>query len=124
MTVGGRGSDPSGNYGDRTPALWIHRTKGVLVSSAVNRRNRFLKWISKIPPIGNWTKIEVRQVLEGVSFMFEILIDEEKVFSVENEKPEKFHDVKIFASSRWGVAQNGTIRQILVGSRLSGKIGK
>ena len=124
MTIGGKGADLSDNYGDRTPALWLHGTKGVLVSSAVNRRNRFMKWISKIPPIGNWTNIEVHQVLEGLKLMFEILIDEEKVFSVENEKPENFHDVKIFASSRWGATQNGTIRQLLVESRMSGKLGK
>ena len=46
--------------------------------------------------------------------MFEILIDEDRVYSVENEKPEIFYDVKIFASSPWGAVQNGTIRKILV----------
>ena len=114
MTVGGKGSDPSDNYGDRTPALWLHGTKGVLVSSAVNRRACFPKWVSKIPPLGRWTKIEVHQVLKGFRSMFEIFIDEDRVYSVENEKPEIFHDVKIFASSPWGPAQNGKIRNILV----------
>ena len=114
MTIGGRGSDPSDNYGDRTPALWLHGTKGVLVSSAVNRRACFPKWISQIPPLGRWTKIEVYQILKGFRYMFEILIDEDRVFSVENEKPEIFYDVKIFASSPWGAVQNGTIRKIIV----------
>ena len=125
MTIGGWGSGPASNYGDRTPAIWLHRTKGLLVSSAINRRTWFSKWIKNILPIGQSTKIEVHQVLKDWKFMFEVLINETEVFSIENEKPEVFRDVKIFASTpwggnHWGAALNGSISQLRIETRKSG----
>ena len=126
MTIGGWGSGPASNYGDRTPAIWLHRTKGLLVSSAINRRTWFSKWIKNILPIGQSTKIEVHQVLKDWKFMFEVLINETEVFSIENEKPEVFRDVKIFASTpwggnHWGAALNGSISQLRIETRKSGE---
>ena len=36
MTIGGKGTGSAAKYGDRTPAIWTHKTKGLLVASAVN----------------------------------------------------------------------------------------
>ena len=52
MTIGGS----SGNIGDRTPALWLHRTKGVYLATALNGSSsvgRFFK--GKNPPVNEWT---------------------------------------------------------------------
>ena len=38
MTIGGMGIGNGAKYGDRTPAVWTHPTKGILISSAVNNK--------------------------------------------------------------------------------------
>ena len=36
MTIGGKGLGASSKVGDRSPVIWIHKTKGVMISSTLN----------------------------------------------------------------------------------------
>ena len=110
MSTGGK----VGQYGDSTPAIWLHKTKGVFVSSAVNGDGNFGRYF--LPPIeeGNWTRIEVGQKLENSSYIYSISINGVKRFSVENEQPEAFENVKVWAGDPWVKTQKGAIRSLTV----------
>ena len=116
MTTGGK----VGQYGDRTPAIWLHKTKGVFVSSAINGDGNFGRCF--LPPIeeGNWTRIEVGQKLENLSYIYSISIDGVKRFSVENKQPEAFENVKVWAGDPWVKTQKGAIRNLTVKGKMDG----
>ena len=63
MTAGGKGFGAGAAYGDRTPAIWVHSSRGFLVSSAVDGKYSFAKYFKPLPTIGEWTTIEVGQEL-------------------------------------------------------------
>ena len=120
MTIGGKGTGSGAKYGDRTPAIWTHSSRGFLVSSAVEGKSSFTKYFKALPSTGEWINIEVGQQLEGSKTIFYISINGEKVFSTRNTKPSKFENVKVFASSRWYRPVNGFIKNLLIQNRNDG----
>ena len=63
MTTGGK----SGKIGDRTPALWIHKTKGVYIATTLNDKpneGNFFK--EKKPPLNEWASVEIREPVKNV----------------------------------------------------------
>lgn len=118
MTVGGK----SGNVGDRTPSLWLHKTRGVYIVTTLNGRANVGKFFSNMkPPVGEWTRIEISQAKQDSSYTFSLTIGGEEVWSVANSKPEEFSDVKVYASSPWYAAQAGAIRGLLIENKMRGK---
>ena len=75
MTKGGKGTGSGSKYGDRTPALWIHNTRGILVSSAVGGRVSYAKYYKPVPKPGQWVNIVIGQELEGSEMKYSISID-------------------------------------------------
>ena len=122
FTTGGSGSGSCARVGDRTPALWLHPTRGVLVSTALNGKPSFSRNVRNALPVGEWSKIEVNQIFNGEEYTFSILINETTVFSTANNKPEAFSNVNIYASNPWARPQNGTIRSLTVENKDEGKI--
>ena len=122
MTTGGSGAGSSAKYGDRTPAIWTHPSKGFLISSAVNGKASYAKWFKALPKPGEWTKIEIAQAVEVSDTMYSITIGGKKVFSLKNTKPVRFEDVKVFSSSKWYSATNGFIRNLLIENANSGRL--
>ena len=119
MTIGGK----NGNVGDRTPSLWIHRTRGVYIITTLDGRANVGKSFSKKkPPIGQWTRIQISQAKQDSSYMFSLTIGGETVWSVANSKPEEFSDVKVYASSPWYVAQAGNIRGLQIENKIRGTV--
>ena len=59
LTIGGKGLGSSAKVGDRIPAIWIHKTRGVMISSALNGKAAYTKTYKVIPSVREWTKIEV-----------------------------------------------------------------
>jgi len=102
VTTGGN----KDKYGDRTPALFFHRDKGMLVASAVNGEKSFQprNGTSKywyLPKLGKWTRLEVGQnkVDKTDSIKFYMSIEHVEVFSVVNTKPMNFSSVEVFSFS-------------------------
>ena len=119
ITIGGK----SENIGDRTPSLWIHRTRGVYIVTTLNGEANVGKFFAKKkPPIGEWTRIEISQAKQDSDYMFSLTIGDEKVWSVANSKPQDFSDVKVYASSPWYVAQAGNIRGLQIENKIRGKM--
>ena len=123
MTVGGKGSGSGTKYGDRTPAIWTHSSKGFLISSAVNGRHSFSKYFKEaLPAAGEWVNIEVGQQLEGSKSIYYISIGGKKVFSTRNSKPSEFENVKVFASSSWYSPVSGFIKNLLIQNKNDGRL--
>ena len=114
LTIGGKGLGSSANVGDRIPAIWIHKTRGVMISSALNGKASYTKTYKMIPPVGEWTKIEVSQTLIESKYIYSISIDKENRLKVENKKPVELSDVKVYAGSPWYTARKGFLRNLEV----------
>ena len=112
LTIGGKGWGSSAKEGDRIPAIWIHKTRGVMVSTALNGRAAFTKTFKTVPPAGEWTRIEVSQSLVGSEYIYSITIADENVFTIENTEPVELSNVKVFAGSPWSTARKGSIRNL------------
>ena len=120
MTVGGKGSGSGAKYGDRTPAIWTHSSRGFLISSAVGGKPSFAKYFKPLPSSGEWINIEVGQQLEESKMIYSILIGGKKVFSTINSKPSEFENVQVFASSRWYSPVIGFIKNLLIENKNDG----
>ena len=70
------------------------------------------------PPLGVWTSLEISQEKVGGKFVYRIVIGGEEFHSVENTQPEEFEDVKVYASSPWNPPQPGSIKALLVQTKL------
>ena len=114
MTVGGKGSGSGSKYGDRTPAIWTHSTKGFLIASALSGKFSYSKFIKPLPAPGEWIKIEVGQELVASKMIYSISINGNKVFSTTNSKPSAFENVKVFASSPWYTPTDGVIKNLVI----------
>ena len=119
LTKGGK----TGNIGDRTPALWIHKSKGVYVVTTLNGKANVGKYFDMKPPRDDWTTVEISQVKKGSKFMFSLILRGQTVWTVENKDPREFSDVQVFASSPWNVAQAGSIRGFKIENMMPGKRG-
>jgi len=102
-------------HGDRTPAIFLHKDLGFCIASSVNDDDDFYQ---KLPPIGNWTMIEICQREEDGEFTFYVSMEAKEVYSVKNNKPREFYDVKVYASNPWYTAQPGSIRNLTVETKL------
>ena len=121
MTVGGKGTGSGSNYGDRTPAIWTHSSKGFLISSAVGGESSYAKYFKVLPSSGEWTNIEVGQKLEASETVYYISIAGEEVFSTRNSKPSEFENVQVFASSRWYSPVRGFIKNLFISNKNDGR---
>ena len=114
LTIGGKGLGSSAKVGDRIPAIWFHKTRGVLISSALNGNAAFNKFVKSRPPAGTWTKIEVGQRLVSSQYMYTITIGDKQVLSKPNVKPVDFSNVKVYAGRPWYAAQKGYLRNMKI----------
>ena len=113
LSTGGKGAGSSAKVGDRIPAIWFHKTRGVQVSSALDGRVSFNKFFQPLPPAGEWTRIEVSQILVSSRYMYSITIGN-KVFSKPNTEPVELSEVKVYAGSPWSLGQKGSLRNLKI----------
>ena len=128
MTIGGKGIGEGSKYGDRTPAIWIHKTKGLLISSGVGGKISYVTWSKPVPTPGQWVTVEIgqekvptRRVSQGYVIKFSITVDGTRKRYVTNSNPSDFENVKVYASSPWFNAVNGAIKNLLIETKLDGR---
>ena len=114
LTIGGKGAGSSAQVGDRTPAIWFHKTRGVLVSTALDGKASYSKYFNNLPLAGEWTRIVVSQSLVSSRYMYSITLGNEEVFSKTNKKPVELSDVKVYAGSPWYSGQKGALRNLKI----------
>ena len=110
LTIGGN----RGQVGDRSPAIWLHKSRGVLVSSAIDGKVAYSKTVKPLPAAGEWTKIEVSQVLLGANHVFSISIGDKEVFTKMNSKPVELSRVKVYSGSPWYTNQKGFLQKLKI----------
>ena len=110
LSIGGN----RGQVGDRSPAIWLHKTRGVLVSSAIDGKVAYSKTVKPRPAAGEWTKIEVSQVLLGANHVFSISIGDNEVFTKTNSKPVELNRVKVYSGSPWYSSLRGLLRNLKI----------
>ena len=104
-----------GRFGKSIPAIWIYRSKGVLVSTALGKKPIFTKrFRSNVPALGNWTQIEVSQSRRGEDYKYTIKIGGTQVYSATNSRPRDFYDVKVYSSSPSSPPLVGSIRNLKI----------
>ena len=118
LTIGGKGLGSTAKVGDRTPCIWIQKSRGVVISSARNGKVVYTKTFKSLPPLGEWTSIEVSQSLVGVKYMYSISIAGKNVFNIENKKPVELSNVKVYAGSPWYTARKGFLRNLDIKIRI------
>ena len=114
MTIGGKGVGSNAKVGDRAPAIWFHKTRGVLVSSAKDGKVSYSKFFKIFPPAGEWTEIEVSQILVSSQYIYSISIGKKEVFSETNTKPVELSDVKVYSGSPWYSSLRGLLRNLKI----------
>ena len=118
MTTGGK----YGNIGDRTPALWMHKSRGVYISTTLNGNPAIGKaFPTKKPPINQWTAVEIKQSKDGSNYIFSLKFNDEVLWSVRNTDPQEFSAVQVYFSSGWYVAQAGSIRNLRIETMTPGE---
>ena len=84
------------------------------MSTALNGKVSYNKFIKPLPPAGSWTRIEVSQTLISSKYIFSITIGGEQVFIKSNTKPVDLSDVKVYAGSPWYSGQKGNLRKLKI----------
>ena len=117
MTTGGKDVGSNAKVVDRVPAIWFHKTLGVHISTALDGRASFNRFFDSkllsLPLAGEWTRIEVSQILVSSQYTYSITIGNE-VFSKPNRKPVELSEVKVYASSPWYAGQTGSLRNLRI----------
>ena len=112
LTIGNKG----GRIGDRTPAIWFHKERGVIVSTAMPMDGvpSFIKAFKPAPPLGKWTKLVISQDLERNFYFFTFNVGNKTVFNQTNREPVELDYVKVYSGSPWWSAQAGSIRNLKI----------
>ncbi|XP_047146492.1 uncharacterized protein LOC124819193 [Hydra vulgaris] len=110
------GNDIS-EYGDRTPALWLRpyepNYRGFHITAPINgNRNRQIN-IDALP-LNVWTNVVISQQRVDDKYVFTIDVNGTNAFSENNAKPQKFENVKVFASDPWYPSQDGSIKNLIL----------
>ena len=89
-----------GHYGDRIPALWIHSAGYFHISSSFNGGNYYQNFDFEL---GKMYHIIIQQYKGwfGLAYWFEIIIDGESKFQIENTQPQSFSSVTLYTSDPW-----------------------
>ena len=114
LTIGGKGVGSSAKVGDRTPAIWFHKTRGVMVSSALDGKASYNKLSKNLPLAGEWIRIEVSQILISSQYMYSVTIGDNQVFAKPNTKPVELSGVKVYSGSPWYSGQKGLLRNLKI----------
>ena len=90
------------------------KSRPLYICSDVNKNTDYC-WTSASIPINTWTLIQIRQTTlscDTTGYCYQILIDGEVKYNVINHNPRVFHDVKVYASNPWNLAQRGEIKDL------------
>eukprot|EP00091_Calanus_sinicus_P008121 TRINITY_DN1973_c0_g1_i2.p1 TRINITY_DN1973_c0_g1~~TRINITY_DN1973_c0_g1_i2.p1 ORF type:complete len:303 (-),score=67.72 TRINITY_DN1973_c0_g1_i2:56-964(-) len=101
-------------YGDRNPAIWISREKKVLVCSAINGMLNFPVYSQPTFPLKTWMPVVISQTLVDKKIIYEVKINGVTLISMENNQPQLFQAVKVYAGDPWYLAQDGKIKNLKV----------
>ena len=107
--------EKANKFGKHIPAVWIHRSKAIFVSTSLGKKSTFTRrFRSHVLAIRNWTRIEVSQSRQGENHIYAVKIGGKQVFLTKNTRPRDFYDVKVYAASPSSSPLAGSIRNIKI----------
>ncbi|XP_065677641.1 uncharacterized protein LOC105843460 isoform X2 [Hydra vulgaris] len=109
------------NYGDRTPAIFFHGDSSgrLYITSAVSGNSNYY-FITQPLPLNEWTSIKILQFRILGKYVFSVYLNDIKVHSIENTKPQSFENLKVYTADPWYDAQDGSIKDFKVISGSNG----
>ncbi|XP_065656161.1 uncharacterized protein LOC100212432 isoform X5 [Hydra vulgaris] len=108
------GSDVS-KYGDRVPGVWFHNSGdgSLYIAAPINGiLDRVFK--TEPLPLKEWSHIEISQQFVSDIYLFSVSLNGINIFSEQNNQPETFENVKVFASDPWYSVQDGSIKNLFI----------
>lgn len=110
MTIGSKDSI----YGDRIVAIGQSGSYAKFYASgSISGNKNYYKYI---PPLNQWTTVDVEQKVDGDKYMSTFKVGGIEVFSVDNLGPTVFPNVKVYVSNPWDSAQPGKLRNLFIGT--------
>ena len=97
--------DNKAKYGDRIPVIFIKRKTGseagyFYIGSDISGKNSMAKYYDY--ELGKKYQITIKQFKDsGNKYWYEIIINAQSIFKIENTAPESFPNVKVYASDPW-----------------------
>merc|ERR1719341_81596 len=116
LTLGGNAE----KFGDRAPACWVANNKKLACASSIgNDGGTSGGWFNEDPIIelNKWYRVELSQTLVEGKYMYEMFIDGVRVKELENTKPGKFEQMKVFTGDSFYPAAEGKIRNLYIETR-------
>ena len=105
------GSDGS-RQGDRIPGVWLNKDGHWHICTSIGIQKNHCH---NSPPVSlnTWTMIRIwqEQLLDG-DYMYQYAINNTTIYSVRNESPRAFKNVKVYAADPWYAPVKGSIRNI------------
>ena len=102
-------------FGKHIPAVWIHRSKAIFVSTSLGKKPTFTRrFRSKALALRTWTQIEVSQSWQGENHIYAVKIGGKQVFLTKNTRPREFYNVKVYAVSPSSSPLAGAIRNLKI----------
>ncbi|XP_047137929.1 uncharacterized protein LOC100211098 isoform X1 [Hydra vulgaris] len=104
------------NYGDRNPGVWFNNDgSGKLhIAFSINGNSNYFFTTKSSLPLNVWSKIEIFQRLEFLVYVFEVKINENVVFTINNNDARDFKNVKVYVSDPWYDAQPGLVKNVKI----------
>ena len=87
------------NYGDRIPAVFIHKEGYARICSAVNDEKNFCKDLNF--ELGKKYQATIQQLKKDGKYWYEIIVDGKSEFKIENKNPKSFENCKLYLSDPW-----------------------
>ena len=107
--------EKANKFGKHIPAVWIHRSKAIFVSTSLGKKPTFTRrFRSKALALRTWTQIEVSQSWQGENHIYAVKIGGKQVFLTKNTRPREFYNVKVYAVSPSSSPLAGAIRNLKI----------
>jgi len=101
------------NWGDRVPAVWISSKKQFYICSALNGGGDSC-YHGTVANAGEWISVEISQTFSNYKYEYEIKINGQSVYKVDNNKAQEFENVKVFAADNFYTSLDGKIRKLSI----------
>ena len=88
------------NYGDRIPGFWIYNPGYFVISSAINGNSNYYQEFPIV--LGKQYQMTIQQFKDNNGkYFYEIVIDGQSKFKIENTQAQSFSNVKLYAGDPW-----------------------
>ena len=102
-------------FGDRTPAIFLHKGLSMRIFSAVNDEHNFKFTTPDDIPMNEWTRVEISQLRQpdGV-YQLTIRIGGIIVLQKTNTDPKEFSDVKVYTGDNFYKPADAKIANLMI----------